>query len=241
MSLYTDGLDMETGMPHTTQFVEFYDREVTLPVAPEIGRLEPVKRTETYCIIQTPGDTTHRHDGPVRDIDKQRFPRHWLAYQMKKDNAGTLAMGTPLSQWNLEQPELFNQNQMVQMQAMGFQTVEQVAGMQDMQMQRVGMGAATLKVAAQNYLAGKNRTGERIELEKTQGKLAEMENQLRELMARLEAKQEPAEPFAVPTIVDQPSGMTPTQIRMAKARAARGKKVTGGEQHASPVGAASHG
>jgi len=252
MALESDIAQADTGL-----HVEFYPRDEKLPG----GGV----RTEDYCRIVIPGDKTQMWDQPAREHDKQRFPRHWLAYQMSRD--GGQVFGTPLSQWNMDQPDLFNENQMVEMLALKFQTVEQIAGMADMQMQRVGMGAASLKVRATAYLTDKNRSSSDREHDETKRQLAELQAQMTQLLAGvkpaisdtgvsefLDTMADPADATGAEARyaavqAPKPDGrrkpMAEAQKailreRLAKAREAK-KGKTGGQQHASDTGAASHG
>lgn len=234
MPLYTDEMDMETGAAHKGDaglHVEFYERTVREPANPDIGRIKDEERQVVYCRIIVPGDKNFVHDQPARQQDKERFPRHWLAFNMTRDNSGQV-YGTPLKQWNVDDPSGFNDNQLIELVAMRFQTVEQIAGANDMQLQRMGLGAEGLKIRAKAYLDGKNRSRESSELAETKQALADLQRQMADFMA---ANRSPATVGASTDNV-----MTPAQERMAKARAAR-KVNAGGEQHASATGAASHG
>ncbi len=213
-------LDSDVAHADAGLHVEFYDRDEKLPD----GKL----RTVAYCRIAIPGDKTQMWDQPAREADKLRFPRHWLAFQMSREG-GEQVFGVPLKEWHEDQPDLFNEGQMVEMLSLKFQTVEQIARMSDGQMQRVGMGAQSLKVRATQYLESKNRSGDQNALAETKRQLEELQGQMRELLARTHAAS-----------ADEKPKLTPAE-RMALARAAKGKVNVGGEQHASPVGAASHG
>lgn len=275
--LYTDQADMETGMANKGDaglHVQFYDREVIDPIAPEIGRHEAVKRTVPFCKIVIPGDKNFIWDQPVRQEDKERFPRHWLAYTMNREPEGQI-FGTPLKQWNTDDPTGLTENQLIELQAMRFQTVEQIARANDMQLQRMGMGAEGLKVKAQAYLEGKNRQTHNKELHETKKALAELQAQMAELLnakasgglidtpsqlevhgraaedqAREAIKQTLGVPMAATAeYLGKPDGRRKPMSeerkqalrdQLAKAREAK-KGNAGGQQHASPVGAASHG
>jgi hypothetical protein len=134
-----------------------------------------------------PGDKTNVIDQPVRDHHKKRFPRQWLAYQMK-DQIDTPLIGTPLERWNDEQPDAFDEIQMREMQILKFQTVEQVATATDNQLQRIGMGAVGLREMARRYLQVKNQSSSQTEIEKTKKELAEVKEQMATLMAQLQTK-----------------------------------------------------
>ena len=138
---------------------------------------------QPFVRIMVPGDKTNVIDQPVRDHHKKRFPRQWLAYQMK-DQIDTPLIGTPLEKWNAEQPDAFDEIQMREMQILKFQTVEQIATASDAQLQRVGMGAAGLRERARGYLTGKNTSQAAKDLEQTRKELDELKAQMAELLGQ---------------------------------------------------------
>ena len=69
---------------------------------------------------------------------------------------------------------------------MKFQTVEQVATASDMQLQKVGMGAAGLREKARSFLLNKTKSDGQSEIENTKKELAELKEQLAALMAKKE-------------------------------------------------------
>lgn len=133
--------------------VEFYENDRK----PHVG--------ETFCKIIVPGDKTFQWDQPVREIDKQRFPRHWLFYQMKKTEGQVF--GTPLAEWAAAVPDdAALGHQIAELHLLKFQSVEQVSNMTDTQVQKVGMGAAGLRERARAYLGSKNTTQSNVDREK---------------------------------------------------------------------------
>ena len=146
---------------------------------------EPYKEKPFVRII-VPGDKTTIIDQPVRDDHKQRFARQWLHFQMQNNNAEVI--GVPLTQWVKDDPENFNDMQMAELQIFKFQTVEQVATASDSQLQRIGMGAVSLREMARRYLAVKNQSSSQTEIEQTKKELAEVKEQMAALMAQLQTK-----------------------------------------------------
>lgn len=187
MTLASDTYDPDTGLDHGGDaglHVEFYDKKVVIAANPEIGRLEPLERMEVYCRIVVPGDKNFTHDQPVRDHDKARFPRHWMAFQMKNAQQGAAGFGTSLDEWSQDEPSIINENQRVELFHLGFQTAEQVAMATDAQIQRMPMGAVGLRLAARRYLQNKSKGN-------ADGKQEAMEAQIANLTAMVEKLSNP--------------------------------------------------
>lgn len=147
-------------------------------------------KDKDFCKIITPGDKTSVWDQPVRESDKQRFPKHWLFYQMQ--NTEGQAFGTPLMEWHKARPDDLNENQVAELHAMKFQSVEHLASMSDAQAQRVGLGATALRQKAKAYLSSKGGVDNTAELKAAQDQIATMQTQMAALIERMNAQ--PAEP-----------------------------------------------
>ncbi len=128
-----------------------------------------------------PGDKTNIIERPVRESDKKEFPQHWLHFQMM--NGGPV-IGTALSDWHKAAPDDFNSNQLDEMLALKFQTVEQLAGASDSQLQRIGMGGLALRERARQWLTFKNRSAGNAEHEATRRELDELKAQMAELLGK---------------------------------------------------------
>lgn len=146
---------------------------------------------QPFIRILSPGDKTNIVEQPVREDHKQRFPRQWLYFQMQQGDAGGDLPGTPLSAWNLADPDEFGKAQMEELHILKFQTVEQIATASDAQLQRVGMGGMGLRERARLFLSKKNRSESQNELDETKKQLAELQAQMSELIA---AKRGPGRP-----------------------------------------------
>ena len=177
MALASDIYDPDTGLDHSGDaglHVEFYTKKDSDP--PDM----------TYCRIIVPGNKDHIHDQPARDYDKSRFPRHWLAFQMKSNEQGPAGFGTPIEQWVVDEPGIINENQRIELFQLRFQTVEQVAMATDAQVQRMPLGAAGMREAARRYLKAKT-------IGNADGKMAEMESKMAEMAAMIEKLSNPTE------------------------------------------------
>jgi len=169
------GLDSDIRNADSQLFVEFYTFE-----HPSTDVKKPYQGVPFVRIV-VPGDKTNVVEQPVRDSHKQRFPRQWLHFQMQNSDAQMI--GTPLKDWHLARPGEFNQMQLEELSILKFQTVEQVATASDMQLQKVGMGAAGLRDKARSFLLNKNQSESQVEIESTKKELAELKEQLAALMA----------------------------------------------------------
>lgn len=144
---------------------------------------DPDWKGREFVRIMVPGDKLNIVEQPVRDDHKQRFPREYVYFQMQSGAGDSLAIGTPLSQWVAEAPEDITRNQAAELGVLKFQTVEQVATASDAQVQRVGMGAAGLRERARAFLARKNRSESQQELDDTKRQLAQLQDQMQQLLA----------------------------------------------------------
>lgn len=123
-------------------FVEFTLRAVPDEVASrEMGR--PISRSVDYIRIRQPGERDEIMR-PAHDGDRKRFARHWAAYQDGKQEAPD---GTPLSILFPNNPEIVEN-----LKYLKVLTVEQLAGLNDTQVQNVGMGARAWQQKAAEFL-----------------------------------------------------------------------------------------
>ncbi len=151
-------------------FVEFYEYES-----------EPYKG-RAFVRIMTPGDKTNVIETFANDDHKMRFPRQWLAFQMKGSDETAMLIGVPLSRWRKENPGDLSEVQQAELQILKFQTVEQVATATDAQLQRIGMGAAGLRERARAYLTGKNNAEAQSKISAQQAEIDELKKQMQALL-----------------------------------------------------------
>jgi hypothetical protein len=138
-----------------------------------------------FVRINIPGDKTNIIEQPVREDHKARFPRQWLYFQMKQsEKDAPQVIGILLSKWNQDAPEELTRGHIEELHILKFQTVEQVAGASDQQLQRLGMGGPGLRERAKAYLNRRNRQETQGELEETKRQLAELQAQMTALTAR---------------------------------------------------------
>lgn len=216
-------LDSDVADADASLHVEFYEKKDSDP--PGL----------VYCRIVIPGDKTFTHDQPVRDSDKARFPRHWLHFQMKSNEQGPAGFGTSLDQWVIDEPQVINENQRIELFALRFQTVEQVAMATDAQIQRMGLGALGMRDAARRYLKAKSRGD-------ADGEQDAMKAQIAQLTALVEKLSNPtavAIRAAVKDIVPLDPTIPPPPRRRGPNKA-KAKPARRNVQHAPAAGDASH-
>lgn len=161
--------------------VEFYWKEKLIPAATEEqGR--PIYKQEPYIHIMIPGDKTTDVHRPAQDKDKVRFAETWALFEAEEEQ---VTEGTPLSEWTI-----LNVAQRSELKALGFRTVENVAAMSDVQMDRIGMGARKLKRMAEGYIEGASESVDSAkmssELEKRDKEISSLRAQLASALERLD-------------------------------------------------------
>jgi hypothetical protein len=134
----------------------------------------PIFKEVPYISIKVPGSKSETFR-PVRAVDKTRFPRHWAAFMARESQE---AIGTPLSEW----PQV-TRSIVKEMTYLGITTVEQLANVSDSNSQNI-MGIHALKKKATDFLARAEKEAAGVLLE---SKLAERDEQIAALLARVEA------------------------------------------------------
>tara|TARA_R110000868_G_scaffold92457_2_gene256601 strand:- start:10412 stop:11020 length:609 start_codon:yes stop_codon:yes gene_type:complete len=143
-----------------------------------------------FIRIMSPGDQTNIRVTPVTEEHKRRFAKRWLAYQMETSGEQTVP-GIRLETWHKERPEEFSEGQLYEMSILKFQTVEQIAGANDAQIQRIGLGGPGLRERAKAFVSSKRAAESGEELAKTRSELDELKAQMALLMKQRETPVEP--------------------------------------------------
>jgi len=104
----------------------------------------PIFRDVEWLDIHIAGDKNTQVSRKVTDFDKQRFSAEYNAFKRGQEAP---VEGTPLQEWALLRPA-----QVSELLAMRFRSVEDVAGMPDTAVQKIGMGGRELKKKAQAWL-----------------------------------------------------------------------------------------
>jgi hypothetical protein len=125
------------------KIVRFYRKSVHLGYQSEVeGR--PIFEGRDFVKIQDPGDHLTIVDREAREDDKYRWPRHWQAYQ---DGQEQDAAGTPLATLFPANPETVDM-----MRGLKITTCEQLAGMSEQGIAKLGMGGRANVLKAKNFL-----------------------------------------------------------------------------------------
>lgn len=148
-------------------YVQFFmyplqDKAKTL----EEGR--PIFVDTEFVKIMVPGDKENIVTREVRESDKNRFPKQYLAF---KNQEKELMEGTPLGKWSY-----VTAAQVEELKYFGILTVEQLANVSDGNAQKF-MGINLLKRRAQEYL---DASAEEAPVVQLQDELAKRDSQIEE-------------------------------------------------------------
>lgn len=99
---------------------------------------------EPWVEILTPGDNLTKIKRPVKEADKERWPRHWEAFQKKQEPP---VDGFPLSEWPA--CTLTDRNALA---SFGVKSVEQLAELSENALQRFPPNTLSLKQKARLWL-----------------------------------------------------------------------------------------
>lgn len=139
----------------------------------EAGR--PIFSSVDFVELRQPGERD-TYDQPVTQEMIMRFPRHWAAYKEGKEQ---VTLGTPLSL-------LFADNLAIVENLKYFRivTVEQLANINDTQVQNIGLGGQQFRQKAKDYLEKSEKGKGFHELE---AKNDALELKLNEALAKIDA------------------------------------------------------
>lgn len=168
-------------------FVEFYTDAVEMKAQSEKeGR--PIFEDRPFVRILNPGDTTNIIECVAREEHKQKYPNAWKRYQANESGEHT---GTPLEQW----PQI-TRSQVKEAKYFEVHTVEQMAGLADVHISRMGMGFSDLRAKAKAYLAlavdTAQATKQAAENERLQRELDDLKAQIKD-MGKRKRNTEPVE------------------------------------------------
>ncbi len=167
--------------PDDLLHVEFFWHEPVDKWESETAGKEVKRERQVWVKISNPADRTSMYQNAVRDDHKARFPRQWMKFQIDNGQAtgGQEAFGWKLAEW----PGI-KENELLELKYMRFETVDQLAGASDGQIQRLGMGGIGLRQRARDALRERHATEFKSELDKKNAELKSMQ----ERMAKLEAQ-----------------------------------------------------
>ena len=172
--------------PDDALYVEFFWKEPVLKWQSEVNGKEVRGPRVPFVRIMNPADKTSIYETAVRDDHKARWPQKWLAWQIKN---GQAEGHVDLPGWKLDEWKGLKENELIELKHLRFDTVEQIAGASDAQIQRLGIGGIGLRTRAQVALKERNRSEYTAELEKKDKLIAD-------LAARLDKLENQAQPAA---------------------------------------------
>jgi hypothetical protein len=183
----------------------FVDQVQDMVASERAGR--PIFRDEERVEIIMPGNPHTRPVARVTEEHKQRWPREYAAF---KDGLELAPDGTPLEEW-----PILKRSQVMELKALGFKTVEHIRDMDDLAIQRIGMGGRRLKdmaavflddadrVALTNQLAAENQRKDE-EIAALRQQISEMGTQMEARFAELQSMRNAPSPLAtvIPGMAD---------------------------------------
>ncbi len=177
-----------------------------------------------YIKIIIPGDKNQIVDRPANDADKQRYVEAWGRFEAGRSG---LAEGTAIERWPYLTPA-----QIMEMRALGIQTVEQIASTSDANLKLFGMNGRELREQAEQYLQPTDETvvALRSELQQKDQRIKELEvaqGRMERALDALEDRTQSAataysEPTAAPTVADLTAQAEPVEADQP-ARPKRGR------------------
>lgn len=187
----------------------------------------PIYKEVERVQIVIPGNP---HFSPVENVTlehKERWPK---AYEAFKKGLDPVTEGYPLKEW-----AKLTRSQVLELNALGIFSVEQLAAVSDHALQRIGLGARVLREAAKAFLDEQYELAEFVKVsaenERLQGQLAELQKshaETRQLLetvsAQLLALQ--SQPNAVQTFTPpapMPQTEAPAQSALASVTAKRAR------------------
>lgn len=132
-------LGQQDGSNHPRFFVD----QVQDMVATE-NQGRPIFREEERVEIIMPGNPHTRPVARVSNEHRERWPKEYEAFKAGMEMSPE---GTPLEEW-----PILKRSQVMELKALGFKTVEHVSNMDDLAIQRIGMGGRRLKELAEGFL-----------------------------------------------------------------------------------------
>jgi hypothetical protein len=157
-------------------FVTFFSDAIEIKAESEKqGR--PVFRDMPFIKIVVPGDVNNIIERKATDADKEKFPKAWARFQASEAEGHE---GTPLEQW----PQM-SRSMVKECKYFEIHTVEQLAGLSDMNVSRMGMGYMELRNKAKAYLVAAagtaGETAQAAENQRLKEMIADLQRQMNEV------------------------------------------------------------
>ena len=167
--------------PDDLLHVEFFWKEPVDKWESETQGKEVRLPKQPWVRIMNPADKTSIYENAVRDDHKARWPQKWLKFQI--DNGQAEGAAGEAFGWKLEEWKGLKENELLELRHLRFETVDQLAGASDGQLQRLGMGGIGLRERARAALRDRNASEFKAALDAKDAEITEM----KERMARMEA------------------------------------------------------
>lgn len=168
----------------------------------------PVFKDTEYVEIRVRGNRDPQACRPATHADKQRFPRHYEAFQKRVE---LVEDGTPLAEW----PQI-SRSQIEELAFLNVKTVEQLAIVNDKVCAQM-MGGYTLKQRAADWLKSSNATALIANNEALKAQVKSLEEKVAKMLASMEKAPEIEAPAPISEEEDAPEpAATPRKSRRAR-------------------------
>jgi hypothetical protein len=164
--------------PHleSTLYVSFYMDALEFKSESEkAGR--PVFKDVPFIKILVPGDTTNIIERKATKDDELKFPKAWARFQAQESE---VIEGMPLEQW----PQV-TRSLLKELKYFEVHTVEQLAGLSDGQISKLGMGFTEYRNKARAFLAAAagtaDSTAQAAENQRLKDMIADLQRQMNEV------------------------------------------------------------
>lgn len=139
--------------PNSMVSVEFFDFAAPDPWASREKQMKVFKEPCPFIKISIPGRTDLTVERPATQSDSINHPHAWARFQLE---SGRMPSGANIPGWSIESWDELNPDQVKSLKYLSFNTVEQIAGANDTQIQGIGMGGPGLRLRAQTAIAARN-------------------------------------------------------------------------------------
>lgn len=184
MAMVEDGSFMQAaGLPGSGEsklWARFFlEAEHDVEASATAGR--PIYRDVEFIEIRVPGDKDEIRVRPVRESDKQQFPRQYAAFKQ--------GMEAPIIGTHLDKIPFITKAQVAELNAIGVKTAEQLRDMSDSNATKI-MGANGLRKRVSDFLAAAEGAAPALklqsELEKRDNEIEALKNLLDEQRKRMD-------------------------------------------------------
>jgi hypothetical protein len=176
--------------PDALMHVEFYFHEPIDKWGSEIASQKAGKRVtvklekQIFVRIMRPGDKDSILEVPLREDHKARWPEKWMYFQIAE---GIIDGGADIPGWKIEEwPYLDDKQELLrELKFNRYYTVEQLAGAQDSQVQKLGIGGLGLREEARAAMKDRMRKEFAADLQEKDKVIAEQGSAIAALQAQM--------------------------------------------------------